>query len=102
MSNGILNFSKNWGGKLDNSFFTTIRRDKGYWQTKTDCRIHVNLNGKHKTEAMVIFVLPLRFEDINNALSYFDANMQKEKLIAMLKTMYGDNVKLQLIGLQKV
>lgn len=97
-----LNFSKNWAGKLDNDFFTTVRRDRGYWQTKQDCRVSVYLKGKHKTEAIVIFVLPLELENINPALSHFDAGMERKPFVEMLTRMYGENSKLQLIGLQKV
>lgn len=96
----ILKFSKNWGGKLNNKFFTTIRRDKGYWQKKQGEYADVWLTGLFFNTVKIQFVVPLKIEDISESLSQFDAGLTKKKFVVMLEKMYGKNPKLQLIGLK--
>ena len=101
MNEKVLGFSKNWGGKLDKPFFTTVRQNKGYWQTQQGKELDIQLNKKHYCFATLRFVVPLSIYDVSEQLARFDAGLSKEDFVELMKKMYGNNLNLQLLGIEK-
>jgi len=102
MNEKVLRFSKNWGGKLDKSFFTTVRQNKGYWQTLQGQRLDIELNKKHYCFGILKFVVPLSIYNVSEQLAQFDAGLSKEEFVELMRKMYGTNLNLQLLGIEKV
>jgi len=97
-----LKFSKNWGNKLDDQVFTTIRQDNSYWQTQVKEKHDILLKGEKYCEAALIWVIPISIDNITESLAREDADMSRKDLVKMLKSMYGENPDLQLLCWEKI
>jgi len=92
-----IKFSKNWGCKLDDYKFTTIRENTGYWVSQIGKNHDVELKGQKYCEAMLLWRITMNIEQITESLAKADADMSRENLIKMLTKMYGNTPALELL-----
>ena len=77
----VINFSHNWNGKLNNKYFTTIRKRTGnkyeYYHSRIGEIFSVRLKGKEVGKAKLIEVEWAELIDIPDALLTIDTGTEK-------------------------
>lgn len=81
----VIKFSHNWNSKLDQQYFTTIRRySDSKWDYYTGCvdeLFEVLLEGNKKSDAKLINVERYVFDELPEGLKVVDTGQQRNKEI---------------------
>ena len=85
-----LKFSRNWNGKLNTEFFTTVRLASNYWQQGEYYRI---MHDGFCFRGLILKKSSLLLNDIPEYTAYLDAGMPVAKFKEMIYRMYQDKVK---------
>lgn len=72
--------------KLKNTFFTTIRKNTGYYRTG---RTYTIVTPSERFKATVQSAKPITKADISDSIALADADMSAENLRKMLEKWYG-------------
>lgn len=72
--------------KLKNTFFTTIRKNTGYYRLG---RTYTIVTPSERFKARVQSAKPIRKADISDSLALVDADISAENLRKMLERWYG-------------
>ena len=89
-----INFSKNWVGKLEHEFFSTVRlftQEKYvYYELLENELFEVCLNKKVFCESELVFVKKVSLLDcLNFGLNYTDAGLNPFEFYSLMKRFYG-------------
>lgn len=87
----VLEFSQNWNNKLDCDAFTTVRQ-YNIEKQRAGTLFLVVLKKEPVCLAKVIRCMPMRLQDINDALAFVDCGHNAEYLRSVLRTMYKHKV----------
>jgi len=95
--NNKIKFSKNWNNKLNQKYFTTIRRytkRKEYWYLDRENEVFdVILNGKKFCEAELILAEVKPFTSLPNGLLMADTGLPLHKAIELFEKMGVDTIR---------
>ena len=72
--------------KLENTYFTTIRKNTGYYQVGNTYTV---ITPSEKFKVRVQSIVPLKKSDITDGIALADADMIADELRLMLESWYG-------------
>lgn len=85
-----LKFSRNWNGKLNTEFFTTVRLASNYWQEGEYYRV---MHEGFCFRGLIIKKTQLLLRDLPEYTCYLDAGMSADRFREMMFQMYSGKVQ---------